>query len=180
MNFSEIIFNKGRVYLNPVNLTTNLGTELCFIDSGVNFLPGYVHLPVSREEDGAEIWKIVYIQGKPILTFVALNYNAEILKLMFLKSSLSLTTGAPGSLKSGQVISDDSNITCRLLFLPDDMDNNPCLIIQKALVVPINKVNIRLSHKDKMSFPISCYMLRKDSSTYGIWYYGLLKDGVLV
>jgi hypothetical protein len=182
MNFNEIHFTRGRVYINPVNLTDNYGTELCYIENGVNFMPGLQTMPISREEDGYEIWKVIYLQSRPMITFIAQNYNSDVLKLLFPRSVVEATNmaGSPGDLRSGHILTDDALVTCRLLFVPDNIEIKPCLILQKALPVALNNVNIRLSHNDKMVFSLSFYALRKADSDYGIWYFGKIANGVLV
>jgi hypothetical protein len=180
MNFNEIYFTRGRVYLNPVNLTNNYGTELCFIESGVNFMPGLSTANISREEDGVEIWKTIYLQSRPIMSFVAQNYNMDVISLLFPSSVYAGNkAGSPGSLRSGHILSD-SPIPQRLLFVPDNTEVKPCLILQKVVPVALNTTNIRLSHKDKMTFSLSFYVLRKDDSQYGLWYFGNISGGVLV
>ena len=91
----------------------------------------------------------------------------------------SLTVKSPGTFKAGKELSGTSSHYDRLLFMPVDETNNPCLLIQKAVPNIIESAKLNFVHANRLFFPIVFHAIRKTSDIDGMYYIGNKTGAVL-
>ncbi|RLD10048.1 MAG: hypothetical protein DRI56_03230 [Chloroflexota bacterium] len=175
---NEIIQVAGYLFWNPTDLSNEAGwgTKLGFCSGGIIFSPNYKIATFRQEETGVEVYKKIYLGCAPVLTAVLKNWNSTLLERLFPGLSSGGAVEFPGSIPAGTDLSAYSHA---LIFVPQDTDNHPCLLFQKACPNIVEASKLKFSHRDPTVFPVAFDGLRKSSSTDGIAYFGPLSGAVL-
>lgn len=175
-NPNEILRMPGFLYWNPVDLIGNYGTKLGFVETGCIFDPNIQTVLLSSEDHGNEPGLEVFVGAAPAIVADLLNYNESALARMFPGMSNTNKVQIPGILKSGAFLSDEA-YSGRLLYVPDDKVNNPCLLIQRAS--PRLGKFIRVSRGNDMVFQVNFQALRKTDHPDGTFYMGPILSAIL-
>lgn len=180
-NFDEILQVPGFLYWGTVGLSheSEYGTLLGYTEDGVHFEPGINIVPVRQEETGEEITQIFYVGNAPTIYATLQNYNAAVLTKLFPGMGGVTYVKSPGSYLAGKQLSSTSSYTARLLFMPLDETNNPCLIFQKACPHIVETAKLNFMHNNRTFFPVVFRGLRKTSDAEGIYYLGNKMGAVL-
>ena len=180
-NFDEILQVPGLLYWNPTNLSAEAtwGTLLGYTEDGVHFEPGLNLAPIKKEETGEEITQMLYLGSSPNVTAILQNFNATVMSRLFPGMGGTTFAKAPGSYKAGKVLSGTSDVYGRLLFVPNDDANNPCLLLQKVVPNLVESAKLNFMHNNRLFFPINFTVLRKSNDADGMYYLGNISGAVL-
>lgn len=177
-NVSEILQVPGLLFWGTTNLANEAGwgTLLGFCEKGVFFKPGQRYAKFKEEETGEEIRKILYVGSIPKINVDLKNYNATALGRLFPGLSTGTKIQYPGSTVAGQPLEP---YTGRLLFVPDEKVQNPCILFQKAWAYAAMNKSLRFSHEKSLIFSCVFLAARKTSDVDGSVYIGPISEAVL-
>jgi len=173
----EILRVPGILWWAPTNLgTPAYGTRLGFLSDGVLWEPGYKTLILAGEEKGEEPTQKYFLGTAGKVYVRLLNYNSSAIARLFPGCTSSTKVQYPNSFLAGTDLTS-STYTDRLLYVPDDTTNNPCLLLQKS--APNVEDTIRLSRGDDTEFLCVFDAFRKTNDVDGISYLGLIAGATL-
>lgn len=177
-NIQEILQVPGFLYWGTTDLSAEAtwGTLLGYCEKGVFFEPRQEYAEFTEEETGEEIKKILYLGASPRVSVILKNYNATALGRLFPGIASVATVKFPGAIKAGH---DLVTYNGRLLFVPDDQDNNPCFLLQSAWPHLLKTAKLQFSHSNRLLFPCTFTGKRVGSSTDGIAYIGAMSGAIL-
>lgn len=176
----EIIQVAGYLFWNPTNLAAEAtwGTKLGFCEGGIVFQSGHSVIPVTQEETGPAVYKVVYVGSRPTLFAVLKNYNSTLLSTLFPGMTTSTAAKFPSTIRPGTDLSG-ATYSQPLLFVPQDTTNHPCVLLQKGCPNIVQAAKLKLSHSDRTTFPVVFNGLPKTTDADGTAYFGLLSGAVL-
>ena len=180
-DYAEIIQNSGYLFWNPTNLAAEAtwGTKIGFVRDGVAWDPGHGFIELDQPETGDEPVIGIYTGNHVIVAALLRNYNATALSLLFPGLTSSTAVKFPSTIKTGVNYYATVGYYGKLLYVPDDQANHPCLLLQKAIPRIHSTARIKLSHYDPMTFPCLFTGARKSNDADGIIYVGPLSGAVL-
>ena len=160
---SELTRNAGFLFWNPSALTSEAtwGTKLGYTDQGVDVLPSIQVAELTEEETGNEVTRIVKLGETPRIVANLSSWNATSIARAFPSMTSTTNVSHPGSNKPGAFL---QNTTGVLLFVPDDVTNNLCLIVYKACPRLVQEAVVKLSHGNLTMLMVSFLALRSNGS----------------
>lgn len=178
----NILRAPGRFFWNPTDLTDNPGgfgtllgyksQDLLFdadFESSLSFLPG-------AETTGNELAHAIFLGQQPRAIATFLEHRASVISLAF--PGMTSGTDISGySTKTGNDFGQDSDIFGRLLFVPDDTQNNKILLLQK--VVPLVIQPIKSSRNGNTEYVVKFQCFRKSADADGVYYFGDINNATL-
>jgi|GEM_PF-2458058 len=179
-DYLEILQNAGYLFVNPTNLSvgeSGWGTKLGFVRDGVQFDPGIGFIELDQPETGDEPVIGIFTGSNAKVIAPLRNYNINTLSVLFPGLASSATVKVPNTIKTGTNLY--TSHSCRLLYVPEDQTNHPCLLLQKAIPRIHNTARLKFSQTDPIIFPAVFTAARKTSDVDGIWYLGALSGAVL-
>ena len=171
----EILRVPGFLYVDPVDLVSSFGTKLGFVQDGVRIYSNYSYADLSEEEKGIEPDKRIYLGSNFKLEANLLNWNNEVISNLFPGLNSTNKMNYPNTLVAGERL--DENFTKRVLFVPDDTDNNPILLMQKAMPSSSGAYSFRRGQNTILQ--VNFHALRKTSDVDGSTYIGPLSGATL-
>lgn len=130
------IFGPGELYINPTDLTGTSGTGLGYTEDGVVLRPNLNAVAVRPDERGVELLKKIHGGVSWMLAANLIQWNATLAARLF-----------PGTdVQYRKTLLLGSEITpVKLLYVPEDTTNNPCIYFRKAVGNIEASAAIRLS-----------------------------------
>ena len=162
----EVLQVPGYLFWGPTGFSdeSEYGDNLGFLEDGVDFFPNYNVSNLKGPYSERYVHKI-YLGNTPVVKAILKNYNAVTLARLFPGLAIGNTVSSPntGSVISGKDLNTNNN---RLLFVPIDTANNPCLLIQRA--VPNIEKTIKFSREKFMNFAcvFDCFRTSANRSEY--------------
>jgi hypothetical protein len=176
--FSEIQQVAGLLFWGTTSLANEAGwgTKLGYVEKGIELLARYGYEERAGAYDDQPIFAIATGQAPRLIAYLR-NYNATALARIFPGLTDSTKIRFPGDISAGaDLLSDHSG---RLLFVPDDRDNHPIALFQKAVPRVIATARLRFSHADRLIFPTVFSAFPKTDDEDGVAYIGPIGSGVL-
>lgn len=176
-NVNEILRVPGYLFWGTTALTdeTTWGTKLGFTETGIRIetIPRYIYHRI--EEDGAEPSIKLYGGTFCRLYCTLKNYNETAINAIFPGLSTEEKINFPGIYATGKDLT--TVLTGRLLFVPDDEENNPICLAQKASGTLVQAFYFRRNLDTNFESVFDCF--RKSNDRDGILYVGPIAEGVL-
>ncbi len=172
LNVADLLYAPGKLYANPSALTGNetaFGTALGLVSGLAIDLEG-PHgddQAIRMSEHGNEISDMVEGARGIRVSGVLQSWDADMIQRLFPNSSVDATVGAqrkvaePSSVRPGARASDRSIV---LLFMPDDSDRVPCLVLHRALPAIEAKSRIEARLDREWGIPFAFTGIRDTSS----------------
>jgi len=179
-NIAKIIQVSGLLFLNPTSLATEggWGTKLGYTSAGVKIAPEYHVERNTTEETGEEVTHKFYIGSSPKMLCELRSWDEPLIDFLFPGLGATNKVRIPGGILPGADLTS-STYSKALLFVPDDTDNHPIALFQKASPNLITTANILFNHSKEAVFPAVFDGLRKTSDADGIAYIGPISEAVL-
>ena len=186
-DINEILHVPGLLFWGATSLNNEVGwgTKLGFCEAGVLFEPGFNSITLAAPETGNEpIWNI-FTGYAPIVYADLKNYNGLVLARLF----PGITNQQAVRYPDDMAIKPGANLFTyqvdRLLFVPDDLDNNPILLLQQAAPHILDTAKLRFSHPKATTFPVlfnGVTMLDENENRkqHGNFYLGPIENGAII
>lgn len=155
------------------------GTKLGYVKGGIDWRPYYGTEVLSGVENGDEPILTVFTGNSGRLIALLRNYNTTALARLFPGLVTGTAVKTPGAIAPGTILSATAAYYGRLLFVPDDEDNHPCLLLQKAVPHALKTTKLKFAHADELVFPCVFEAHRKSDDADGISYLGLIAGATL-
>lgn len=142
------IFGPGEIYINPTDLTGTSGTGLGYSEDGYILRPNLNAISVRPDERGAELLKKIHGGIAWVFAGNLIQWNATIAGYLF-----------PGTTKqySNTLLLGSEIAPVKMLYVPEDTTNNPCVYFRKAVAHIEASAAIRLMLGERprpAAFPI--------------------------
>jgi len=179
-DIAKIIQVSGLLFWNPTNLATEAGwgAKIGYTKVGVKVAPEYKIERNTTEETGEEVTHKFYIGSSPKMLCELRNWDTPMIDILFPGLGATNKIRIPGSILPGADLTS-STYSKPLLFVPDDTDNHPIALFQKASPNIIATAQILFNHSKEAIFPAVFDGLRKTSDVDGIAFIGPLSEAVL-
>lgn len=142
------IFGPGELFVNPTDLTGTSGTGLGYTEDGIILRPNVNAISVHPDEKGVELLKKIHGGISWSLATNLIQWNATLAAYMF--------PGTVNTYRSTLLLG--SEITpVKLLYVPEDTTNTPCIYFRKAVPHLEGSASIRLMLGERpkpASFPM--------------------------
>ncbi len=174
---------KGALVQNPTNTTAPPhygGTPLGPV-TNLRFLPGLRGAPLPEEELGLVV-EFVEAPDSAVMMCVSRGLDDDLLSLLFRLTSTGASTlhtmaegrvsGTDGTGATGAGLASDRAI--KLLFVPEDTDRDPFVLLYNAIPVRESAAEIQMSMGREAG--IACVFYAATDSTYRTYAWGRISD----